>query len=228
MPSPATLADALARYDVTVPADLVAPLQAYCASLWEKNTALNLTRHTDYDQFVRRDLVDSIQLANLIEPGETVLDIGSGGGAPGLVVAILRPDVEMTLCESVGKKAEALSEIVADLRMPVPVIAGRAEDLLEDHGFHVVTARAVASLTKLLTWLAPHWESVGRLLLTKGVKWAEERGEARHVGLLKPLNLRKVAEYDIPGDERHAVGKSVILKLWPKGREPSGRSELPP
>ena len=71
-------------------------------------------------------------MAALIEAGEEVLDLGSGNGIPGIPLAILRGDVEVSLAESVAKRAHALGEIVGELELPVPVYAARGEELLED------------------------------------------------------------------------------------------------
>src|ERR671919_480947 len=91
-PESDTLAAALARHDITLPAEQAALLDRYCRLLWEWNEKLNLTRHTDYEKFVSRDLADSLELAKHLKPGEEVLDVGSGGGVPGIVLAIVRPD----------------------------------------------------------------------------------------------------------------------------------------
>ena len=74
---------------------------------------MNLTRHTTLEKFVGRDVVDSYQLGKLLEQGERVLDVGTGGGVPGVVLAILRPDLSVSLCESTQKKARAVEAIVA-------------------------------------------------------------------------------------------------------------------
>jgi 16S rRNA (guanine527-N7)-methyltransferase len=207
-----TLADALARYEIELSTDRMAELQRYCRLLWDWNRNLNLTRHTDYERFVTRDLVDSIQLSRLLHNGEDVLDIGSGGGVPGVVLAILRPDLRLSLCESVGKKATALQAIVEALELPAPVHHGRGERVLQELCFDAVVARAVGPLWRMLKWFQPHWTSIGRLLLVKGPRWVEERGEARHRGLLKNLELRRAAAYATPG----TTAQNVILKIWPK------------
>ena len=200
---------ALQRHGIALDDSQVAALQTYCRLLWAWNEKLNLTRHTDWDKFVGRDLVDSMQLAKLLEPGEEVLDLGSGSGVPGIPLAILRPDLQVSLAESVGKKAGALESIVRELQLPIAVYAARGEELLGDFRFDTVVARAVGPLKKLATWLKPHWHAIGRLLAVKGPKWVEERGEARHYGLLKGVDLRRVAEYPMPG----ADGAAVILQL---------------
>ena len=213
VPSPsASLVEALERQCIELPDDQVRLLDGYCTALWQWNARLNLTRHTDYDTFVARDLVDSRRLADLLESGEEVLDVGCGGGVPGVVLTILRPDLDMVLCESTGKKARAVEEIVQTLGLEVPVQGCRAESLLEDFRFDTLVARAVGPLWKVCTWFAPHWASIGRILLIKGPRWVEERGEARHRGLLRGLELRRVDAYPMAGTQ----SESVILQLWAK------------
>ena len=202
----------LAKHQIELDDAVVARLNQYCDLLWDWNTKLNLTRHTDFEKFVGRDLTDSWQLSQLIEPGERVLDIGSGGGVPGIVLAILRPDIKVSLCESVLKKADVLLAICREMKLNIPVYPDRVENVLKDHRFDVLTARAVGALAKLLKWLEPHWGSFDRLLAFKGPRWVAERGEARHLGYFANLQLRQAAQYDMPG----TTSQSVILKIWPK------------
>ena len=100
----ASLTEAIQRVGLEIEDSALPQLEAYCAKLWEWNTKINLTRHTTYDLFVRRDLMDSWHLAQELEPQEEVLDIGTGGGVPGLLLAILRPDLTVSVCDSVAKK----------------------------------------------------------------------------------------------------------------------------
>ncbi len=184
-------------------------LDRYRRLLWSWNERINLTRHTTLEKFVGRDVVDSFQLAQLLKPGERVLDVGSGGGVPGVVLAILRPDLAISLSESTQKKARALESIVAELGLNIPVYATRAEELLEISTFDTLVARALAALPKVLAWLAPHWGAFDRLLLIKGPSWVDERDAARHQGLLKKLELRKAATYQAPV----TGAESIILKI---------------
>jgi len=214
----ATLVDALAVHEIEIESSCIAPLEAYCKLLWDWNEKINLTRHVSYDAFVARDLVDSIQLANLLAEGEEVLDFGSGGGVPGIPLAILRPDLDVTLCESVGKKAKVLESMAKELDLSMGVYNERAEKLLDDFRYDVLTARAVGPLWKICTWFQPHWHSIGRLLAIKGPRWPDERGEARHRGVLHGVEMRCVAKYPMWGTE----SESVILKLWQAGRPELG------
>ncbi len=206
-----TLAAALARYEIDFAPQQIQQLDSYCQLLWDWNTKLNLTRHTDYEKFVSRDVVDTLQFSQAIDPAERVLDVGTGGGVPGLLLAILRPDLEMAVCDSVIKRARVVGEIVAALGLPVAVHQSRAQDLLAHQRFHSLTVRAVAPLVKLLTWFAPWWGSFDRLLIVKGPAWVEERSAAREARLMAELRLRKLASWPLPGTQ----SESVLLEIRP-------------
>jgi 16S rRNA (guanine527-N7)-methyltransferase len=210
-PPDENLTAALARHGIELPGPQVERLDRYCRLLWEWNEKLNLTRHIDFDRFVARDLIDALAVAERLEPGERVLDVGTGGGLPGVILAVVRNDLDVALCESVAKKAKAVADIVARMRLPVPVLHGRAEDLLGPQRFNTLVIRAVARLAKLLRWFRPRLQFFDRMLLVKGPSWVEERGEARHHGLLKNLALRRLATYPIPGSD----AESLILQVCP-------------
>ena len=93
------LAPALAaeceRQGLTVSAEAIPRLAAYAARLWDWNERLNLTRHTDVERFVTRDIVDAVALEPHLAHGERILDVGTGGGVPGVLLAILRPDLRV-------------------------------------------------------------------------------------------------------------------------------------
>jgi 16S rRNA (guanine527-N7)-methyltransferase len=159
----------------------------------------------DYDTFVARDVVDSLQLADCLEAGEKVLDVGSGGGVPGMLVAILRPDVSMTLSDSIAKKTNALSNMVAELNLPIKVLTSRVQDMFPKQRFDTLIARAVGPMVKILRWIEPHWKSFDRVLLIKGPRWIEERKEARHQSMMTSIELRVLKKYPMPGTESESV-----------------------
>lgn len=194
--APDTLAAALARHKIELSQAQQNLVENYARALWDWNEKINLTRHTDYEKFVSRDLVDTIQLARLLHPEEEVLDVGSGGGVPGLLLAILRPDLTIHLSDSVQKKAKVVETIARDLKLAnVTVFPTRAEEQLKDTRYDALVSRAVGPLDKILTWFRPHWAYIGRLLLIKGPKWTAEHNEAKRLGLMKKLELRVAAEY---------------------------------
>jgi len=209
---PDNLAAAMARHNVELPGPQVEVLERYCGLLWEWNAKLNLTRHTDYEKFVARDLVDSLAFAKFLRPGEKILDVGTGGGVPGVVLAVVRGDLDVSLCESVGKKARAVGDIVQRLGLALPVHHARAEEVLLQRKYDTLVIRAVARLPKLLAWFRPHWAAFDRMLVLKGPSWAEERGEARHHGLMRELALNKLISYPLGGTRSQSVLLQISLK----------------
>ncbi len=212
-PAPDTLRAALARHAIDLSDEQIELLDKYCRALWSWNEKLNLTRHTDYEKFVARDVVDSLALEPFLDAGAAVLDVGTGGGVPGVVLAIARPDLEISLCDSVAKKAKAAQAIVDDVGLDLHVHHGPGQIVVADFPFDVLVARAVAPLPKLLRWFAPRWESFDRMLVIKGPAWIDERAQAREAGLLQRLDLRKLASYPLSGTE----SESVVLSIRRKG-----------
>ena len=100
MPIDSDFAAALEAHSMEIDEAIAERLENYARILWKLNEQLNLTRHTSWDLFVGRDLRDCLQLAPLLESGEEVLDLGSGNGIPGIPLAILRSDIEISLAES--------------------------------------------------------------------------------------------------------------------------------
>lgn len=109
-----------------------------------------------------------------------VADVGSGAGLPGLVIAIIRPDVHVTLIEPLARRTRWLSDQVAELNLTnATVFTGRAEEFTPKHSFDVVTARAVKALKGLIPLLAPLVNPGGQLALLKGQRIDSEIDEAR-------------------------------------------------
>lgn len=202
----------LNAHGISVPEDQAKKLAQYCRLLWDWNSRLNLTRHTDWEMFVTRDLIDTMELAKHIPPDARIMDVGSGGGVPGIPLAILRPDVKVSLCDSVGKKAIALQDMVKSLGLKIQVHSDRAEAILKRYHFHFVTARAVASIVKMIGWFSNSWGAIGKLLLIKGPRWVDERSEADEAGLLKKVEVEPIASWSTPGRD----GQSVLLRIGRK------------
>lgn len=205
----AALGAALARHGMDLEKNQVEMLARYARLLWMWNARLNLTRHTDVETFVARDVVDSLALACCLEGRASVLDIGTGGGVPGVLLAIVRPDLRLTLCDSVKKKARAVEEIVQQLECAIPVRADRAESILRRETFDTMVARAVAPLPRLLAWLRPAWGQSGDLLVIKGRAAKAEAEQARAEGLLEGLELRTMHTYRTPT----TGAENVVLRI---------------
>ena len=122
-----------------------------------------------------RHLLNCAVLTELLPRDATVCDIGSGAGLPGLVVAIARPDLRVTLVEPLLRRTTFLEEVVADLGLAsVEVVRGRADALHGKRQFDVVTSRAVAPLERLLTWSMPLVAPTGALVAMKGSSIPDE------------------------------------------------------
>ena len=197
------------RLGLAVPVDAMPLLAAYASALWQWNTRLNLTRHTDVARFVARDVADAVAIAGHLATSERVLDVGTGGGVPGVLLAILRPDLDVELCDSVGKRASAVEAIVKEAGLRLQVHARPAQQIVAEQRFDSLVVRAVAPLVKLLTWFEPLSDRFGRMLIIKGPRWEAEKGEARHRGLVKRVRIRRIAAWPL-----HETGnESVLLEV---------------
>ena len=136
----------------------------------------------EVDRIWDRHILNSAAVAELIEPGARVVDIGSGAGLPGLPLAIARPDLRVALVEPMLRRTDFLTEAVDELGLPIDVVRGRAEEpavrtRLADSD--IIVSRAVASLDKLTRWSFPLLRSGGRMLAMKGERAEEEVVEGR-------------------------------------------------
>jgi len=133
----------------------------------------------EVDRLWERHLFNCAAPVARVPEGSTVADVGAGAGLPGMVWAIARPDLHVTLIEPLLRRTTWLEEVVADLGLQdqVTVLRSRAEDV--DQTFDVVTARAVAALDKLARWCMPLVRPGGLLLALKGRSAAEEVEAAR-------------------------------------------------
>jgi len=209
-----TIAAECARLGIDVSPEAILGLAAYAASLWAWNERLNLTRHTDVRKFVSRDVGDAAALLPHLARGERVLDVGTGGGVPGVLLAILRSDLRVERCDSVGKRAAAVAAIVAEIGLDLPVHAAAAQTLLPARAsgperFDTLVVRAVAPLAKLLGWFEPLRDAYGRLLVIKGPRWEEELATARGQGLGRKMLLRRIAAWPLRGTDN----ESVLLEI---------------
>lgn len=134
-----------------------------------------------------RHVLNSMAISPGVPRGSYVVDVGSGAGLPGIPLAIGRPDLKVTLLESLARRTRFLEEVVIELGLDerVRVVRGRAEEHREQ--YDVVTARAVARLPQLIGWCAPLLAPGGRIVAMKGQSALDEvteaSSEARRFGL---------------------------------------------
>jgi 16S rRNA (guanine527-N7)-methyltransferase len=147
----------------------------YLALLSKWNAVYNLTAVRDPVQMVTQHLLDSLAAVPAFANAHDVLDVGAGGGLPGIVLAIARPDLRVSMIDTVHKKTAFLTQVKAELGLQnVSVYTARVEQLQVAQLFDVITSRAFAELKDFVTWsghvLAPH----GRFIALKGVYPHEE------------------------------------------------------
>ena len=148
---------------------------AYAERLATDGVVRGLIGPREAPRLWERHVVNCALLAPALPEGARVADIGSGAGLPGLVLAIARPDVTVTLVEPLLRRTTFLEETVAALDLTnVVVVRGRAEALHGASAFDVVTSRAVAPLDRLLEWSMPLVAPDGVLLAMKGSSAPEE------------------------------------------------------
>ncbi len=136
------------------------------------------------DRLWDRHLLNSVALAELLDPNDEIADIGSGAGLPGIPLALARPDLRVTLIEPLLRRSDFLQEVVENLGADITVVRGRAEEqaVRQRVGeMDAVVSRAVASLDKLTKWSLQLLRPGGRMLALKGERAADEVGEHRRV-----------------------------------------------
>ncbi len=196
----------------------VARLARYLELLLEANTRFNLTAITDPAEAWTRHILDSLALVPLLASAEarSAIDIGSGGGLPGIPLAIVMRDVQFTLLEATGKKARFLEETAAALELKnVLVINDRAETLGQDHKSHrehydVVLARAVGRLSVLLELTVPLARIGGHVLAMKGAQAESEIAEAKQA--LYMLHAHVI--------DRHVTPTGVVVVIEKQRKTP--------
>ncbi len=184
--SESAIADLLAPYLPDSPATLFTQLSTYLDLLIKWNARTNLTAIRDPEEIVRRHFGESLFAARHLDDitldssVATLLDFGSGAGFPGLPIALLRPDIQVTLAESQNKKATFLREAIRTLNLPnVEVWAARVESLPANRQFGVVTLRAVDNMEAALSAAKLRVAAGGRLVLLTTVDHAPSGGHAQ-------------------------------------------------
>lgn len=184
--------------------DSAVGLQSYAKFLADQGTVRGLIGPREVDRLWERHILNCAVLAlpehDLLPHNSTVIDVGSGAGLPGLVWAIVRPDLTVTLVESMKRRTEFLEEAVEilDLGERVSVVRARAEEVNGSLQADVTTARAVAALPKLLGWLSPLTSVNGQIIAMKGESAAKELTEAQPEITKLGLKLGRVIEVTDP------------------------------
>jgi 16S rRNA (guanine527-N7)-methyltransferase len=198
----AQLAHGLATMNIELSQEQRGKLLAYLALLYKWNRAYSLTALKEQDKAVSHHLLDSLSIRRFVPDGR-LLDVGSGGGAPGIPLAIARPELAVTLLDSNSKKAAFLRQAVIELELSnVSVHGGRVEQYHPEFGYTVIVSRAFAELASFVALSRHLLTSDGVWLAMKGVWPHDEIARLSDEARVEAVHPLGVAGVD---GERHLV-----------------------
>ena len=181
----------------------VEKLLDYLALLNKWNSVYNLTSVRDPLEMVKLHLLDSLAAVSAFAGAANVLDVGAGGGLPGMVLAISRPDMKVSMIDTVHKKTAFLNQVKAELELSnVTVYTKKVQELEVKTKFDVITSRAFADLSDFVNWSGHLLAEGGQYIALKGTAPAEERER-----LPASWKVQKLEPLAVPGldAERHLV-----------------------
>lgn len=204
------LARGAQQMDVALSAGQAEQLLAYMALLNKWNKAYNLTAVRDPDEMVSRHLLDSLSILPFVADGRW-LDVGSGGGMPGVILAIMRPDSQFTLLDSNGKKTRFLTQVKLELGLDnLQVVNSRVEAFTPGQAFDGIVSRAFSSLAD--------FTSLTRHLSTEDTHWLAMKGlypESELQALADDFTVLTSEELSVPGCQ--ASRHLLILRRTAQG-----------
>lgn len=178
-------------------------LMDYLGLLVKWNGVYNLTAVRDPVQMVTQHLLDSLTAVPAFSGARRVLDVGAGGGLPGMVLAIVYPDMQVAMVDTVHKKTAFLTQVKAELGLAnVTVYTGRVEQLQAPEKFDVITSRAFAELSDFVAWSGHLLKNGGRFIALKGIIPQDEIAR-----LTQAWRVTEVRRLTVPGlpAERHLI-----------------------
>lgn len=179
-------------------------LEKYADLLVEWNEKINLTAIVDPEGIAVKHFLDCLMIFKYVDmpKGASVIDIGTGAGFPGVVIKIARPDIKLTLMDSLQKRINFLDTLCSELGLDVTTIHSRAEDIKpqQREGYDFAVARAVANMRVLTEYCLPYVKVGGSFIAMKGSTAAEEVKEATKAiatlgGKLEAENLFELLEF---------------------------------
>ena len=196
----------------------------YMRLLQEWNEKINLTAITEDDEVVKKHFIDCIKVfkSKELKSANTIIDVGTGAGFPGIPIAIMNPEIEITLLDSLNKRINFLNIVKDELKLKnVTTIHSRAEDGARKEGlrenFDIATSRAVANMTVLSEFCLPYVKIGGYFVALKGPAIDEELKDARNAMGVLGGKLKEVIELDIEDtDLKHNIVVINKTKECPK------------
>jgi 16S rRNA (guanine527-N7)-methyltransferase len=189
--TPESIADLLRPYIVPETAtgwpQIYAQLTLYLELILKWNARTNLTAIRKPEEIVRRHFGESLFVGSQLGPCPTLLDFGSGAGFPGIPIQLLRPDIDITLAESQGKKSSFLREAIRTLALPTEIWAARVESLPKSSRFHTVTLRAVDDMNAAVQEASQR--ATNRVLILGTSRQSNYPALADHFHMAEPIPL---------------------------------------
>ena len=196
------LVQGLVQLEIVLPENTIEQLLAYVALLVKWNKAYNLTAVRDAEQMVIRHLLDSLSVLPMLAK-QDMLDVGSGGGMPGIILAVCNPETNYTLLDSNGKKTRFLQQAKTQLQLSnVEVIQSRAENYSPPELFDRIISRAFTALDNMIDWCGPLLSEQGLFVAMKGT-YPEPDQKSIPAG----WEVKDVQSIDVPfiDEQRHLV-----------------------
>ena len=207
----------------------------YASMLVEWNEKINLTAITEPDEIVIKHFIDSLLLLRAFPLPESasLIDVGTGAGFPSVPVAIVRPDIRLTLMDSLNKRITFLKTLTEALDIPAHCVHARAEEVGGKEEFRerydAACARAVAHLRELSEYCLPFVKVGGVFIALKGYEIEQELSEASFAIKTLGGKVESVNKFTLPGDNKRAI--VVIRKSAPTPKKyprPSGKIKKSP
>ena len=185
----------------------------YMNLLLEWNEKINLTAITDPNEVILKHFIDSLTLNKYIKENSTLADVGTGAGFPGIPLKILRPDLKITLVDSLNKRINFLNEVINKLNLVnIETVHSRIEDFGKDkkyrESFDFVTARAVANLAVLSEYLLPIAKVGVQCVGMKGSSVEEELSNGKNAIKVLGGKIKNIDEFVLPDSD---MSRNVII-----------------
>lgn len=216
------------KYNIELSERQYEMFKKYYKMLIDENMKYNLTAITEEDDVWMKHFLDSVLTCSIFENNCSVLDIGGGAGFPSIPLKIVRPDLNITVMDSVKKKTNFMQMVVDELKLEgINIVHSRCEDLANNSSYRqsydYVIGRAVAPLTTLLEYTIPFAKVKGKLVLYKGDKYIEEIKNSQNTCKLLSCELEKIKDVYIEeyGYKRYFLiytKKSNTDKKYPRGQ----------
>ncbi|MCX7217442.1 MAG: 16S rRNA (guanine(527)-N(7))-methyltransferase RsmG [Burkholderiales bacterium] len=199
----AMLHDGVKLLPLSLSNEQLAKMVAYLALLHKWNSVYNLTSVRDPKEMVKQHLLDSLSAAHAFKDAKNILDVGSGGGLPGMILAICYPDKRISMIDTVNKKTAFLNQAKAELGLKnVTVHTGRVEALQVKDQFDVITSRAFSELCNFINWSGHLLAEGGQFFAMKGVNPNEEIERMPSGWEVSSIEVLTVPGLDV---ERHMI-----------------------